>query len=494
MFGLSSDKNRMREAELAAISNSQGRIEFSVDGRILDANENFLRLMGYRLDEVKGQHHSMFVDPAYRASPAYQEFWAKLVRGEFQTAEFQRFGKGGKEVWIQATYALISDAANRPARVVKYAIDVTEQKRRNSELDSQIAAINRSQAVINFTLEGVILDANENFLAVMGYGIEEVRGVHHRLFVDPAYRDSPDYVRFWEELRAGRFQTAEFKRLGKGGREVWIQATYTPIMGADGKPFKVVKFATDITVQVQERHRRSDAQRQIDVELGEMAQALSDASLRSASAAAAAAQTGGNVQSVAAGAEQLLASVKEISRQVSHASDISSSAVNQADRVSDIVKRLEEATGKIGDVAKLIGDIAGQTNLLALNATIEAARAGEAGKGFAVVATEVKNLATQTARATGEISSQINAVQSSSHDAVIAIGEITGTINRINEVSSGIAAAVEEQSAVTGDIARNMQVAAAGVDQITNDIRSVSQAADMIDKRSQKLRSLSLFS
>lgn len=235
--------------QLAAISKSQAVIEFNLDGTIITANENFLSTLGYTLDEVKGKHHSMFVDTAYKNSNAYSEFWAKLGRGEYQAAEYKRIGKGGKEVWIQASYNPIMDLNGKPFKVVKYATDVTPQKLVVADYSGQITAIGKSQAVIEFNLDGTVITANQNFLNTLGYTLDEIKGKHHSMFVDPAYKSSSAYGEFWSSLNRGEFQAAEYKRIGKGGKEVWIQASYNPIMDLNGKPFKVVKYATDITKQ-----------------------------------------------------------------------------------------------------------------------------------------------------------------------------------------------------------------------------------------------------
>jgi len=235
--------------QLAAIGKSQAVIEFQMDGAVITANENFLRTMGYTLDEIKGKNHSMFVDEAHRQSPEYRELWAKLNRGEYVAGEFKRIAKGGKEVWIQASYNPILDADNKPFKVVKYATDVTQQKLLMADYSGQIAAIGKSQAVIEFKMDGTIITANDNFLRVLGYTLDEVKGHHHSMFVEEAYRQSPEYREFWAKLNRGEFVADEFKRIGKGGKAAWIQASYNPILDLNGKPFKVVKYASDLTPQ-----------------------------------------------------------------------------------------------------------------------------------------------------------------------------------------------------------------------------------------------------
>src|SRR5215470_10541481 len=246
-----SDQTKIKDYErtAAALDQTQATIEFTLDGKILNANETFLKVMGYTLGEIKGQHHSTFVDHAYRQSPEYQMFWDKLRRGEFHAGQYQRFGKGGREIWIQASYNPIKDDSGKPYKVVKAAIDITQQKKIAADHEGQIAAIGRAQAVIEFTLDGKILTANENFLKTLGYTLDEIKGQHHSMFVDQAYCQIPEYRMFWDKLGRGEFHAGQYQRFGKGAREVWIQASYNPIKDASGKPYKVVKFATDITEQ-----------------------------------------------------------------------------------------------------------------------------------------------------------------------------------------------------------------------------------------------------
>jgi methyl-accepting chemotaxis protein len=236
-------------ARMAALDRSQAVIEFELDGTVVTANENFLRVLGYSLVEIQGKHHSLFVDAAERESAAYREFWASLNRGEFRSGEYKRLAKGGREVWIEASYNPVLGKDGRPVKVVKFATNITEKKIRSMTDASKIGAIDRAQAVIEFKLDGTIVAANANFLNAMGYTLGEIQGRHHSMFVVAAERESADYREFWAKLNRGEYQAAEYKRIGKGGKEVWILASYNPLIDEAGKPFGVVKFASDITAQ-----------------------------------------------------------------------------------------------------------------------------------------------------------------------------------------------------------------------------------------------------
>ena len=250
---ITADRQRTAEFEgkIAAISRSRAMIEFDLNGEILTANQNFLDTMGYTLDEIVGGHHRMFMPPGTVDRPEYGEFWKRLTRGEFESGEFKRMAKGGREVWLMASYNPVLDADGRPFKVVKFAADITEEQHRTAEFEGKVAAISRSQAVIEFDLDGKILTANQNFLDTMGYTLSEITGGHHRMFVDPSETSGAGYTAFWERLGRGEYQGGEYKRIAKDGHDVWLQATYNPILDADGRPAKVIKFAIDVTAAKQ---------------------------------------------------------------------------------------------------------------------------------------------------------------------------------------------------------------------------------------------------
>ncbi|WP_155794813.1 PAS domain-containing protein [Bradyrhizobium japonicum] len=422
--------NAMTEAsKVSAIGRAQAVIEFKLDGTIVTANQNFCQALGYSLAEIEGKHHSLFVAPAERDSAAYREFWARLNRGEYQAGEYKRIGKGGREVWILASYNPLLDENGKPFGVAKFATDVTAEKLKNADLAGQISAIDKAQAVIEFNMDGTIITANANFLGTLGYSLAEIKGKHHSMFVEPSERDGAAYREFWATLNRGQYQAAEYKRIGKGGKEVYIQASYNPILDLNGKPFKVVKYATDTT-------------RQVLVRMGNE-------------------RVRGMMESVAAGSEELNASVREISEAMTKSRETAMSAVEQVASADAQAQRLTEAAKAMSGIIEMINSITSQINLLALNATIESARAGEAGRGFAVVASEVKSLANQARQATDKIGQEIGSLNGISGDVVSALGSIKQAINNVSEYVTSTAAAVEEQSTVTNEMSTSMQRAAA---------------------------------
>jgi len=415
--------------KISAILRAQAVIEFDPDGTIVTANDHFLEAVGYALGEIVGRHHSLFVEPAMRDLTEYRELWARLNRGEYLSMEYKLIGKDGREVWFLASYDPILDAQGKLLKIVSLANDVTREKLETANFEGQIVAIGKSQAVIEFSMDGTILTANDHFLKALGYSLNEIKGRHHRIFVDPGEAASAEYRDFWMRLQRGEYVTAEFRRLGKGGREVFIQASYNPILDRTGRPFKVVKYATDTTAQVMAR-RKSENVCTI-------------------------------MESVAAGAEDLKLSVRNISDAMAKSRDRASAAVDQVENADQQAQRLAAAAEAMSGIVDLIGSIAGQINLLALNATIESARAGEAGRGFAVVASEVKTLAGQAKQATDRIGNEIESMNSISADVASALRGIKDAIETVSHYVTSTAASVQEQSKVTEVMSSNMRAAAA---------------------------------
>src|SRR5262245_57599734 len=494
------------EGQIAAIGRAQAVIEFALDGKILTANENFLKTLGYTLDEIKGQHHSMFVEQADRQSPEYRLFWDKLGRGEFDAGQYKRIAKGGREVWIQASYNPIKDASGKAYKVVKFATDITEQKLKAADFEGQINAIGKSQAVIEFTMDGTIVTANENFLKTLDYALDEVKGKHHSMFAEASYRQSPEYRAFWDKLGRGEYDSGQYKRLGKNNKEVWIQASYNPILDASGKPFKVVKYATDITAQVQADRvlkmavrqtqdvlsatKENDLTQRIPLEgktgevatlctginnlLDTMVTVISDIKTASREVSNASAEISASTtdlsqrteeqaarrEATSASMEVVSATVNKNAENAQQANQFTSDTRAVAERggavVGDAVNamaRIEESSRKISDIIGVIDEIARQTNLLALNAAVEAARAGEAGRGFAVVATEVRSLAQRSSQAAKDIkdlitnsSGQVKEGVELVNRAGASLKEIVDSIKKVAEIVADIANASAEQS------------------------------------------------
>ncbi|WP_424982170.1 methyl-accepting chemotaxis protein [Maritalea sp. S77] len=482
----------------------QAIIEFDPKGIVLTANQNFLDTFGYELEQIVGKHHRQFVEESYANTAAYQNFWRDLARGEASSGEFKRFNSAGEIVWIQASYTPVLDAKGNVAKVVKLASDITNEKNRAVNDAGQIAAINRSLAAIEFDLDGTILKANGNFLDAMGYQEAEIIGKHHRIFVDPDEAASSEYAAFWSDLRNGQFKSDQYLRIGKGGKRVWIQASYNPIFDEHGTPVKVIKFATvitarkdameaigqsldalasgDLTCQIEKEFNNdldpvrvalnksigtfvdivsriklsTSGIRAATQEILAGANDLSDRTNREASAIA---QTTSSV-------EMLASTVEANKKSASHASEatdtLSVGAANADEamgRATGAMTAIAESSSKISNIISLIDDIAFQTNLLALNASVEAARAGEAGKGFAVVAVEVRRLAQSSANSSTEIkqlieqaSKEVGGGEQFVKDATEKVRAMLTDISQSNDVVRQISSATSEQANTINEV------------------------------------------
>ncbi|MHB2165586.1 methyl-accepting chemotaxis protein [Alsobacter sp. R-9] len=519
---------------VSAIDRSQAMIEFAPDGTILTANSNFLATMGYTLDEIRGRHHSLFVDKTYAQGTEYRQFWERLGANHFEVAQYRRIRKDGTGIWLQASYNPIVDRSGRVKKVVKFATDITGQKARDALFEGLNKAISRSQAVAIFNLDGTIVEANDNFLRTMGYGLDEVRGRHHSMFVPAPERNSPDYQSFWAHLRAGEYDARQYCRLAKGGREVWMQATYNPILDAEGKPSQIVKFATDITAQVKHRMALEGVMSQIGAvveaarardltkrvsagpEAGEdlaalgggvndlvdamagildevqvaarsMLMAFQEITEGSQNLAARTEQQASALEQTAATTEELAASVKTSAQASRHAVGYAEEARGVAQEgglivgnAVDAMTRIEQASAKITEITTVIEEIAFQTNLLALNAAVEAARAGDAGKGFAVVAAEVRTLAQRSSEAAKDIGGLISSSTVAIGEGVRLVRDAGVTLGRIVEASKKVAASVEEISAASAEQANGIQEmsqAVAHMDEITQQNAGLAEAS-----------------
>ncbi|AGH94529.1 methyl-accepting chemotaxis protein [Pseudobdellovibrio exovorus] len=603
-----------QSAILDAVYRSQSVVEFQPDGSIVSANENFLNLLGYTQEELKGQHHRLFCEPAHVESLVYRQFWEKLSKGETCSGEYKLKSKSGLDVWVTASFNPIQDRTGKIVKIVQFATDITESRTElkvrtdimnmtsivseanlrgditnindkyvevskysreellgqphnitrhpdmpketfkemwstigkgqmfrgviknrakdgtpyyvdavvapimgengkpkkylgvryditQAELERQyiaqhlsgiLQAIDSSFAYIEFDTGGHVLTYNKNFQDAMEYAENEVKGQHHRNFCDPAEASSPDYVKFWADLKAGQPKKGIFRRFSKSGKEIFLQAVYAPVRNDEGHVNKIIKIAIDVTEQqiineIQEiASSLGSSSAELTTTATEMSKVANQASKESDSAAVSAEGVSAGVQTVATNMEEMVASIKEIGRSTSESAQMAKSTLERAQESNAIITKLGSSSKEIGDVVKVISSIAQQTNLLALNATIEAARAGEAGKGFAVVANEVKELAKQTAKATDDITQKISAIQNDTQGAVTAIGSIAQAIEKLNGLSTVVATAVEEQTATTNEISRVVLESQKSVENIASTVKVVSQTAHASNVSSEK--------
>lgn len=424
------------QGKLAAIDRGQAVVEFDLQGKVTTANANFLKLMGYRLEDVEGRHHRTFVAEAETCSPEYLSFWERLARGDVISGEFKRVGRDGREIWLQATYNPVMGPAGAPVKVVKFATDITAEKLHNAEFEAKVAAIDKSQAVIEFDLEGRVLSANRNFLKAMGYTLREVQGQHHSQFCTAEYVQRPEYRDFWLRLNEGEFIAGRFQRVGKFNREVWIQATYNPVLDLNGRVTKIVKFAFDVTAEVQLERAITEKSAQMRGSVLNMAESITQIAANSGVAAELAEAA---CQSARQGADALERSIASIGA-------------------------IQSGSVRMAEIVRVIGEIAGQTNLLAFNAAIEAARAGQHGVGFSVVAGEVRKLAERSSAAAREIATLIDETTARitegaqvSREAAHSFDGILGSVTRSNASVKQIAQASERQRTQTADVSAQIE-------------------------------------
>ena len=496
-----------------ALGQSLAIVEYDLSGKFIVANANFCRLFGCASAEIKGQPHRRFVDPEYAKSPDYQAFWAKLARGEFDAGEYGRVGADGKQIWIQASYNPVVGASGKTLKIVEVASDITAAKLQAAENVAKLEAISRAQAVIEFAADGTILAANENFLKSSGYPLDKLQGQHHRMLVDPDFARSPEYQEFWRKLNRGERIEEEYKRIAKGGREVWIQASYNPILDLKGRVARVVNFMTEVTGRVSAveqiakglsalsegnlEHRiesefipvleplRVDFNASLDaLERSMLAVSGNTQAIRAAASEISTAaddlsrrteQQASSLEETAAALEEITVTVKKTAEGARHAHDIVSTAKIDADKSGGVVREamdamtgIDKSSKQISEIISVIDEIAFQTNLLALNAGVEAARACDAGRGFAVVASEVRALAQRSAQAAKEIKGLISASTAQVDQGVRLVG-------RTGEALGRIVAQVVEINVVIADIAASAQEQSTGLEQVNTAVTQMDQ-------------------
>ncbi|MBF37673.1 methyl-accepting chemotaxis protein [Idiomarina sp. UBA4520] len=369
-----------------AIDSNVARIDFTPQGYVLNANNQFLETMGYGLDDVISKHHKMFCEPSYSSSQAYRNFWQQLAEGKSQHERFKRIRSNGDIIWLEATYFPVKNEKGEVVFITKIASDVTDEVTALEQQTAVNTAINKSMATIEFSPDGIITWANDNFLNTVGYSLSDITGKHHKLFCEQSFYD--ENPGFWRELGKGEFKTGRFKRVSKHGQPIWLEASYNPVFDSNGRVVKVIKFASDVTEQVLKAQQTTEA--------AEIAYSTS---------------------------QQTAMIVKDGKASIDVSVETSNEILTKSQKTDNIIEQLQEQAVSIEDIVKTINALAEQTNLLALNAAIEAARAGEHGRGFAVVADEVRNLATRTTQATSEIS---------------------GVMQRSSEVSEAISLSIDD--------------------------------------------------
>lgn len=471
--------------------------ETDLRGNITAINDKFCEVSQFDREELVGKPHNIVRHPD-SPKEVFKELWATIGRGNIFRTVIKNRKKDGSPYYVDAVIAPVLGENGRPKKYIGVRYDITDLEIERQNMKGIVNALDSAYAYVEFDVDGVVQVANANFLHVMGYQNDQVVGKHHRSFLDATTAGSSEYADFWRNLKAGRHQSDIYRRVGKDGRTVWLQAAYSPVTDEKGVVRKVIKIATDVTERIaaQERERAMMEQlRNLLREISQHAQGLSSSSQQlsavstqlassaqeTASQAmqvsASSEQVSKNVSSVATGTEEVAISIREIAKSANEAAHVARDAVGGAQKATATISKLGMSSQEIGKVIKVITSIAQQTNLLALNATIEAARAGEAGKGFAVVANEVKELSKETARATEDISQKIGTIQNDTEQAIHAIDEISGTISKISHIQTTIATSVEEQTATAAGIGRNVAEAAKGSEQISQNIASVAQAA-----------------
>ena len=435
----------------SALDKTQAIIEFSLDGTITHANALFLEAVGYTLDEVRGKHHRIFMLPADAHKPEYRAFWEALARGEPQSGVFRRVTKEGDEIWLQASYNPIFDADGKPFKVVKFATDITRERLRNADFQGQMQAVSKAQAVIEFELDGTIITANDNFLAALGYRLDEIQGRPHRSFVDTVQAQSAEYRGFWEALRRGEYQTGVFRRIGKGGKEVWIQASYNPIFDLDGKPFKVVKYATDVTAQtLKQRQDERDAAEYAE-EVGRVIRACKEGHL----------DQRGNVAQLSALHAPMMAGINEV--------------------IDALVRPVQEASTVLAALAqqdltaRVVGDYQGDHAIIKenLNAT---------GESLERALGQVLEATSQLKSASSQISSGSQSLAQATNEQASALEEVSSTVEELSAMTDQNAANATQAKKLSDGAKGSANQGKAAMDQLSGAIERIKGSSDQTAK------------
>lgn len=481
-------------------------LELDPSGNIISFNAKFTEMTGYAEQDLQGKAYHCFFTESFQQQAAQKAFWQGLIKEKYASYECQCTSKLNQQLWFMLDFMPIKDEDDRLSKVVLQLTDITNDKLAKINSEGQLTAIGLTQAVIEFTLDGTILTANPNFLATVGYSLEEIKGKHHRMFVDEAYNLSEEYRDFWQNLKAGKFFTGEYRRIGKGGKEIWIQASYNPIFDSNGKPFKVVKYATNITgrktvvneikrvmMELSNGNLTAQIEQQFDGEFSELGEAISgfinqlhhtigeinlavetinvasteisqgntDLSSRTEQQASSLEETASSMEELTSTVRQNAENAKQANSLAGKATDVALEGGNLIEQVVVTMASINESAQKISDIIGVIDGIAFQTNILALNAAVEAARAGEQGRGFAVVASEVRMLAQRSANAAKDIKglisesvTKINSCNSLVTKSGNTMQEIVRSIKRVNDLMSEIAAASAEQSAGLDEVGK----------------------------------------